>query len=221
MQKVVFSIIAIFFSTNVLSIADIVASCSGSYQERVKCHNETEKKIIHSHPELLQRNGGELILMPIKTGNPPKKLVNKDLEYTVVAHYNDQQISLIKVTGWEYFNAYIYHHLYGVYLEVFDSVNFSENDEYMVAYNEDIEAGFSPNAVAVFQLGHWPEILSSFHNLEFGVTGAEFISNDEILIKTIFFNETGKNDYGHGECMLKRYGSIWQFVKLNCTDLIK
>lgn len=195
--------------------------CQGAYKEVVECREKVEQEIISKYPKLLKRNGEELTLIPTHEFAKPKVLKNKHSTYTVIAHYPEQQITLIRFYAYEAFNAFIYHHLHGSYQEVFNDIVFSSDNKYMLAYGADIEAGFSPNAISVFRLNSWPELMSSFHTRDFGVIDAKFISNEEIYLKTIFFKRSGVNGYGYGECSLIRNDDIWQFKGFTCTNDIQ
>ena len=136
----------------------------------------------------MERNGEKLTLIPTHEFAKPKVLKNEHSTYTVIAHYSEQQITLIRFYAHEVFNAFIYHHLHGQYQEVFNDIVFSDDNQYMLAFGADLEAGFSPNAISVFRLSSWPEIMSSFHTRGFGVIGAKFLSNKEIQLQTFIFN---------------------------------
>lgn len=189
--------------------------CQKEGKTYYECKQKVEKEIIKSIGNLIVRDDKKLILKPLDKRNPDKVLIDDELQYTVKAHYPKQQITLISVTGWEYFNAYIYHHQYGVYREVFDEIRFSEDGSYLLAFGDDIEAGFTPNAVAIYKLGHWPELLVQFQNMNFGVADGEFTSSGEVLLEIYFFKE-GVNGYAKGECSLISQHGIWQFKDVDC-----
>jgi len=195
--------------------------CKGTYKELVECRDRVEQEIISKYPTLLERNGDKLTLKPTHKFAKPKVLKNNHSTYTVIAHYPEQQITLIRFYAHEVFNAFIYHHLHGQYQEVFNDIIFSDDNQYMLAFGADLEAGFSPNAISVFRLNSWPEIMSSFHTQRFGVVEAKFLSNDAIQLKTIFFESGGLNGYGYGECSLIRNNDIWQFKDFTCEKLKK
>ncbi|RYV02111.1 hypothetical protein SOPP22_11115 [Shewanella sp. OPT22] len=156
-----------------------IKRCQNEGKSFYECKQEFEARFIKGIDDLIIRDGKTLTLKPLEKHNPDKVLVDGDLQYTVKAHFPEPQISLISVTGWEYFNAYAYHHKYGTYIEVFDEIRFSEDGKYLLAFGDDIEAGFTPNAVAVYKLGHWPELLVHFQNMNFGVSDANFSSSGE------------------------------------------
>lgn len=201
--------------------------CKGSYKERTVCMAKREAEIIKRYPQLMERKEGDLILKPLQTSNSPKVFKNvwsndnegNNTTYWLAEYYPQYKISYIKVVYYEGHSAYIYHHEYGSYQEVVGDIAFSKDGKHMVAYNEDIEAEYTPNIVTIFSLGkNWPERLSSFENMGFGVEKAEFIANDRVLLKTAFWNN---HDIAHGECVLKQFDRVWEFERHTCTTLIK
>lgn len=192
-------------------------SCMKEGRSYYECKQQIEKPIISGvQSSLVIRDGKNLILKSVKKVNPDKILIDGELQYTLKAHYPKHQMSLISVSGWEYFTAFIYHHKYGSYKEVFDDIRFSENGQYLVAFGADIDAEFTPNAIAVYELGNWPELMSLFQNMRFGVTDAKFISNTEVMLKIHFFKEN-VNGYAHGNCSLILNNGVWQFKDLECV----
>ncbi len=181
------------------------------------CKSEVESNVISSIGNLAQRNGDTLILKPLEKRNPNKVLVNsEEVTYTVEAHYPEQSLTLISEDAWENFNAHAYHHKYGAYIEVFDKVTFSPSNEYMVAFGADIEAGFSPNAVAIYRLGDWPELLVKYENMSFGVSDALFLSDNKVELRIFYFKE-GVNGYAKSTCHLTKSDDLWQFEDIDCT----
>lgn len=214
--------LALAFICICVQAEDFVSTCQSSGRTYVECKIEHEASIITGLEKYIQRDGKTLHLKPLSIKALDLKLVDSDVTYTVKAHFPDQFITLIDVTGWEYFNAYIYHHKTGAYIEVFNNVRFSNNGKYMIAFGADFEAGFRPNSVAVYSLGHWggPKLLTMFNDMYFGVNNAKFISSKKIKLETYFFGE-GDNGYANGYCFLSLKNNIWQFEKLNCNDTRK
>ncbi|WGL18407.1 hypothetical protein PVT68_08935 [Microbulbifer bruguierae] len=210
-------LLAVLASFSIDSNADTeISSCQQQGKTYAECSQEAEKKIIAGTDSLVVRDNNKLILKPLKAANPEMELVDGELQYTLKAHYPDQKISLISVSGWEYFTAYIYHHEYGAYREAFDEIRFSEDGHFLVAFGDDIEAGFAPNAVAIYELGDWPELMVQFQNMNFGVSDAAFISDTEVKLEIYFF-KAGVEGYAKGECKLVSRHGLWQFKDVDCA----
>jgi len=206
----------LLFIAPLLEASEEIKSCQKEGKTYHTCMREFEKIIISEVGNLVVRDKNRLILKPIKNQIHDKVLIDGEVKYYLREHYPEQNISLIDVIGWEYFNAYIYHHKYGVYREVFDNVRISEDGDHLLAFGSDFEAGFGINAVAIYKLDDWLELMVRFQSMNFGVFNAEFVERDEAKLEIRFFKE-GVNGYAKGECSLIYRHGIWQFKDVDCA----
>lgn len=197
------------------AVQPMKAECAGSWAQLLACQLDFESALSGRYPDLFTRNGESLTLQPRSKGHEPRVLNDTMLTYRVIAYYPKQDLSVISLSGHEYFDMYAYHHEYGTYFQVFDTIRFSPSQRHLVAFNCDLESDFSPNAVAIYRLDPFVRLAAEFNLDEFCVTDASFDSETSVSLGTEHYGN-GFVRYKSEACRLVEKFGVWQFLEAGC-----
>lgn len=214
-MRVLILSLVFLWSTLSHAVEIVQADCSGNWDALRECEKQFESTLLSKIPDLVARQDKELKLISIRGVNPPKILKDGEISYVVIAHYPDQKLTVIRLSGYEYYDMYAYHHLYGNYVQVHDKVAMSPSGRYFAGYNADLESDYGLNAISIYRLADWPTLVTSFRPTKFAINNATFTSDELIKLETSFYGDGFKLE--NGECELISTASIWQFKNMACA----
>lgn len=206
------------------SYAD-VSNCTGNFLEQAACIEEVEKQLLLKHPKYFQRSGSQLTLKSLHQFEEDTVLDDKAGDYGVKHKIHQfwprHEMTMIEESAHEYWGTLLFVHKYGRLNRIPGKLTLSPSEQTFVSYNADIDAGFTENAVAIYDLNSYGiELSSKFVLKDFGVVGAEYLTENEVKLKTIFFGDD-MNGYGRGECIIQKRNKVWQFKSFECTKKIE
>ena len=192
--------------------------CEGNWDEINACKADNEQLLLNEFPNKFHRESNTLFLKNDKDVNPTKQLKSENYNsYRLLKYFPSHNISLIEATGFEYYESFIYHHKYGSFKTALGDIQISPNGKYLFGFNRDLEAEFSPNGVVIYRISDWFNLSSSFYPTTFGIESVEFLSDNEVKLKTFFWLSDFKAQYG--ECYMQLVNTIWQFKTLDCNSI--
>ena len=201
-----------------------VVECKGRFLEEVSCIDKVEEGLLNQYPKYFTRLGSKLTLKSLHPFEQDTVLDDKAgdfvVKHTLIQFWPRHEMTMIKESAHEYWGTLLFVHKYGRLNRIPGKLALSPLEQTFVSYNADIEAGFTENAVAIYDLNSdGIELSSKFVLKDFGVVGAEYLSETEVKLNTIFFS----NDiigYGRGECIIHKQNKIWQFKSFECAQNI-
>ncbi|MDH5721679.1 MAG: SH3 domain-containing protein [Spirochaetia bacterium] len=180
------------------------------------CAKIIESKLLKKYKNKVTRNDDKLIINIKNSNNLVYKNINTDSVnvklYSFINYYEKINYFLIAVHYYEGGRLYFINGNNGNNISIHNIPVFSKNHDKFVVTNIDIEIGYSPNIIQIFQLMQNGNYKKQFeHKSKWGVMNPEWLNDNHIIVDTV---KRAEDEPGY---IITRadleYNKIWHLIE--------